>query len=133
MIDFPNSPAVGDVFSAGAASWRWDGVKWMPAWSTPPIVSDRAIVVHGSHVIAAGEAGNVYVSGLTAPATIVLPPTPAAGDRVFVKDTDGGAASNTITVISANSTTIDDHPNFLLDYAYAQARFSWSGTEWSVG
>jgi hypothetical protein len=29
MIDFPNSPTVGQVFTSGAASWSWDGTKWI--------------------------------------------------------------------------------------------------------
>jgi hypothetical protein len=27
-INFPNSPAVNDVFASGITSWRWDGAKW---------------------------------------------------------------------------------------------------------
>jgi hypothetical protein len=29
MIDFPNSPTLGQIFSAAGANWRWDGVKWV--------------------------------------------------------------------------------------------------------
>ena len=29
MLDFPNSPAVGDIFTTGTFSWRWDGAKWV--------------------------------------------------------------------------------------------------------
>jgi hypothetical protein len=29
MIDFPNSPTVGQTFSSGTASWTWDGTKWV--------------------------------------------------------------------------------------------------------
>lgn len=28
MINFPDSPTVGQVFTSGAASWSWDGTKW---------------------------------------------------------------------------------------------------------
>lgn len=28
MIDFPNSPTTGQVFTSGALSWTWDGAKW---------------------------------------------------------------------------------------------------------
>lgn len=135
MIDFPGSPAIGEAFTAGSATWKWDGIKWMPAWSASPglSVNDRAIFVSGSRTIAASEAGNVYVSGLTAAASIVLPPSPLPGDRVFVKDTDGSAGAHPITVIGAGGATIDDQPSFQLNQAYAQARFSWCGAEWSVG
>ena len=28
MIDFPASPNIGDTFTSGGLSWRWDGAKW---------------------------------------------------------------------------------------------------------
>lgn len=28
-IDFPNSPAVDDIFTAGTSSYRWTGVAWV--------------------------------------------------------------------------------------------------------
>ena len=28
MIDFPASPNVGDTFTSGGLSWKWDGAKW---------------------------------------------------------------------------------------------------------
>ena len=28
-IDFPNSPTVGDIFTAGNSSYRWTGVAWV--------------------------------------------------------------------------------------------------------
>jgi hypothetical protein len=29
MIDFPNGPTVGQLFSASGMQWRWDGTKWV--------------------------------------------------------------------------------------------------------
>jgi hypothetical protein len=31
MIDFPNSPTIGQIFSYGVLSWKWDGAKWVAA------------------------------------------------------------------------------------------------------
>lgn len=28
-IDFPNSPAVGDIFTAGNSTYRWTGEAWV--------------------------------------------------------------------------------------------------------
>lgn len=28
-LDFPASPTIGQVYTSGAASWRWDGAKWV--------------------------------------------------------------------------------------------------------
>lgn len=27
-IDFPNSPAINDVFTANGSTWKWDGISW---------------------------------------------------------------------------------------------------------
>jgi hypothetical protein len=35
-LDFPNSPALNQVFTAGTASWQWDGTKWIVAVGTTP-------------------------------------------------------------------------------------------------
>src|SRR4051812_12646606 len=35
MIEFPDSPATGDLHAAGGASWRWDGTKWTVDTSGP--------------------------------------------------------------------------------------------------
>jgi hypothetical protein len=35
-IDFPNSPTVGDTFTVGDLTWRWDGSVWQ---SEPTILS----------------------------------------------------------------------------------------------
>ena len=29
MIEFPDSPTIDQIVSAGSASWRWDGRKWL--------------------------------------------------------------------------------------------------------
>jgi hypothetical protein len=31
MIDFPNSPGIGQTFTFAGQSWTWDGTKWLPA------------------------------------------------------------------------------------------------------
>lgn len=37
MIDFPSNPSVGQVFTVGAISWTWDGVKWVAAGTGPGV------------------------------------------------------------------------------------------------
>ena len=27
-IDFPNTPTVGQTFTVGATTWKWDGTTW---------------------------------------------------------------------------------------------------------
>jgi hypothetical protein len=36
MINFPNSPSVGAVYTAGGYSWRWDGTHWISVTPSPP-------------------------------------------------------------------------------------------------
>lgn len=93
-----------------------------------------SIQVTSSHVLAAGEAGNVFVSGLTGAATITLPPLPLVlGHQVMVKNSDGSAATYPITVQGAAGAMIDDMANYVIGYGFASARFTWSGSRWSLG
>jgi Pectate lyase superfamily protein len=34
-LDFPNNPAVGQIFGAAGVSWNWDGVKWVSVTNSP--------------------------------------------------------------------------------------------------
>jgi hypothetical protein len=38
-IDFPASPSVGQIFTSGGFSWRWDGTRWVSAGAVPTIAS----------------------------------------------------------------------------------------------
>ena len=38
MLNFPDAPVVGQVFSGHRSSWVWDGVKWDIAYSHPRYV-----------------------------------------------------------------------------------------------
>ena len=39
MIDFPNTPTIGQIFTTGGLSWTWDGSKWnMSATAGGPYV-----------------------------------------------------------------------------------------------
>lgn len=40
MLDFPNSPTIGQVFASGSASWVWDGVKWKTGGSSALYMPD---------------------------------------------------------------------------------------------
>lgn len=36
IINFPNDPALNQVFVAGDRKWKWDGVKWISVLSNEP-------------------------------------------------------------------------------------------------
>lgn len=63
--------------------------------------------------------------------TITLPITPLNGEIYAIKDTNGTAATNNITV-SGNGKNIDGFSTFLLNQAYAESSFVYNGTQWSV-
>ena len=76
MLDFPNSPSVGQVFTSGNSSWLWDGTKWVAAGSsgagsiylpltggtlTGPLTVQGALVAGG----AGGTLDNTVIGGNT--------------------------------------------------------------------
>jgi len=36
MLDFPASPTLNQIFTSGAASWRWDATKWVAQGAGSP-------------------------------------------------------------------------------------------------
>lgn len=54
MIDFPNSPTIGQIFTSGDKSWQWDGQKWEaisspgPTGATGPIGATGAVGATGT-------------------------------------------------------------------------------------
>lgn len=61
MLDFPNSPSVGQTFVSGNnQQWTWDGTKWLPAGSAaaywPPPMNDNRLD-NGDHWIDQHNAG----------------------------------------------------------------------------
>ena len=64
------------------------------------------------------------------PATIVLPIAPV-GTVFIVKDIDGDAAVNPITIAGLGST-IDGSPTATIDTNYGSITLIFNGTEWSI-
>jgi hypothetical protein len=56
-INFPNNPAVADLFTVGESSYEWDGVKWR-VMSAPARVEASVVTK------VAGKAGNVVLSSV---------------------------------------------------------------------
>jgi hypothetical protein len=80
-----------------------------------------------ANVTAADEV--ISIGTLAAPITITLPAGPATGDTYTVKDANGSANANTITV-SGNGVNIDGLSSILLTTNYTQATFVYNGSTW---
>lgn len=70
-IDFPNSPTVGQEFTAGAQTWRWDGVSWNV---TGPTATGNYLMLEGGTITGSLEVqGGLLVGGplgVTGPVTL---------------------------------------------------------------
>ena len=50
MLNFPNSPALNDIYTLNDKSWKWDGVAWtlikgVVAVNTTNTISGNTIVI----------------------------------------------------------------------------------------
>lgn len=63
------------------------------------------------------------------PASVVLPVSPT-GTVFIVKDLDGDATTNPITVTA--STTIDGAASAIINAPYGSLNFVFNGTEWNI-
>jgi hypothetical protein len=64
------------------------------------------------------------------PVSVVLPVS-VTGKVFVIKDIDGDALTNPITV-TATGSTIDGQANYILDVNYASITLVYNGTEWNV-
>jgi hypothetical protein len=49
MINFPDSPTVGQLFQVGPQSWNWDGKKWLASGTAvqPPLSTGANRIING--------------------------------------------------------------------------------------
>jgi len=73
----------------------------------------------------------IAVGTLSTNITITIPASPATGDTYLIKDTVGGAATNTIT-ISPTSANIDGSATYVINQNYAAVQVTYTGSTWSV-
>lgn len=62
---------------------------------------------------------------------ITLHASPVTGEQVIIKDADGNASSNNITITPA-SGNIDGAATYVISSDYAAARLIYNGSEWSL-
>ncbi len=75
---------------------------------------------------------NVHIVDTSVARSLTLP-TPASGIRIVVKDSDGTANTNNITIVRAGSESIDGvAASFTIDINFASFTFVSDGTDWFI-
>ena len=68
---------------------------------------------------------------VAAPASVVLPVSPT-GTVFIVKDIDGDATTNPITITAAGGILIDGAASATINAPYGGLQFVFNGTEWNI-
>jgi|SRR5215471_1897901 len=63
MLDFPNSPTLGQLFTSGALTWRWDGTKWVAATLQTGLFFPNKLVNPFMEIDQANEGATMSVNG----------------------------------------------------------------------
>ena len=116
-IDFPNSPAVDDTFTAGNSSYKWTGTAWVsnnlgqiewdevtdkPASFTPSAhASSHGVAGSDAITIAPSQISGVTISNKTANYTLV------AGDKTSLIQADGTFTITAPASIFPTGTRVD--------------------------
>jgi hypothetical protein len=114
-IDFPNSPTVNDVFTAGNSSYKWTGAAWVSnnlgaieaedvvgltdfVRAVPAQISSKT----GAYTLVAGDANDLIQADGTFTITVPASTIPA-GTRVDVVNTGTGVITFAGSGLTINS------------------------------
>jgi hypothetical protein len=143
-IDFPNSPAVNDVFTAGNSSYKWTGTAWVSnnlgqidatevvgladyVRTLPTQISSKT----ANYTLVAGDTNDLIQANGTFTITVPASTIPA-GTRVDVVNTGTGV----ITFAGSGGLTIQSKYGFLTiptQYAAATLFFTSTTTALLIG
>jgi hypothetical protein len=114
MINFPDSPTVGQIYTLGAASWSWDGTKWVATSGSGVrinlIFTAEQVLTNAEELarfippacsFPSGAAGSSGTAGAAATASATL--TLAKNGTAFC--TVVWAAAGTVATVTLASTT----------------------------
>jgi len=110
----------GDVLSSDGAG----NVVWLPASGTTLNVE-----ITNTSFTATTSTNFVGVSGTTS--IVYLPSSPSTSQMIYIKDIDGDALSNNIT-INGNTNLIDGETTALINTNYGSITLFWYGSGWSI-
>jgi hypothetical protein len=94
-INFPDSPAVNDIFTSGTKTFKWDGTKWDIIVTASAILTGTLSANGGNgsagQVLTSGAATNVYWS------TVENAPFGGGTDQIFFENDQTVTTSYSIT------------------------------------
>lgn len=115
-IDFPNSPTVNDIFTAGNSSYKWTGVAWIAnnlgALNWTDITGKPSTFTPSAHTHVANDVTDIqtYVDGRIA---LVVDGAPGALDTLnelaAALGDDANFASTVTTALSGKAATVHTH------------------------
>jgi hypothetical protein len=109
-IDFPSSPAVDQVHSSGAVSWRWDGEKWVAVSDVGDVVGPASSTT-GHLATYADATGKLLADGAIAAAAVLLSGgalgTPASGNASNLTNIPLGAGTGVVGASHGGAGTVN--------------------------
>lgn len=146
-IDFPNSPTVGQTFTAGTSQYKWNGTAWIANGSASVTISyvnglQAALDAKAAAITSTAVSSNItlaanghYFVNTSAARTLTLPATPSLGDEIQVFDATGTAGTYNITIANNSNKINGVLDSALLDVNGVAAVFVWTGSTygWRMG
>lgn len=134
LIDFPAAPTIGQLHTiaagtTGETTWQWDSVKWISVTSGRDTSPGTTINISTGTTLPLGFSGSVMVDAGAGAVTVLLPPTPAAGHQVLIKDATGHAGANPISV-GGNGQLIEEAGSLAITSNYSWVNLLYSGSQW---
>jgi hypothetical protein len=111
-MDFPDNPAVGDLFGSAGTTWRWDGTRWAAVTGAP---STRGVVAYARQNVTQGPftGTTTDIPGMTV--QFVANPTRTYRTTVYGEWTSSVAGDVPIMTLadSANNPIARDAPRLV--------------------
>lgn len=137
-MDFPDSPSVGDVYTNGTRSWRWDGTIWSSLLVDPDVWSfeDPAHLTTGDpSVTYALQYEFDDAADLTA-ATVITPSgtsDEAIGNGVLSAIADDQSSVNLCAAVWSHSLVVGDCVETAMSYWCQPSNYPMAGVVISNG